>query len=194
MNCIAKAHCAQDLMRHVEKHSSITDDHYGGSISVTYPTFWTPCIQHQNDHLLIDIFLSQVNNPDILCKLNACRLILQVCSIANITFLDARFILPNIHVGINHRLSKLCWPLQKVSRTWWKVWSLHLTSFITPLLHSKPLGTWISSPNQTWQWHLHDLCLSVPNNTLYSPSPTSSRSLHYIPTTSLLNKTVLLRN
>ena len=30
LNCIAKAHWAQDLMRHVEKNSSLTDDQYGG--------------------------------------------------------------------------------------------------------------------------------------------------------------------
>ena len=30
MHCIAKSHWAQDLMKHIELHQTITDDQYGG--------------------------------------------------------------------------------------------------------------------------------------------------------------------
>ena len=154
-------------------------------ISVTYPSFWIPQLQRENDTFIMDIFLQNVQDKTILYKLNACRISLQVLTLADITSLDGRLLLPNISLGTNYRVSSYRWPQQKVPKTWWKVWAQHLTSYVTPQLQSRPLGTWTTNPHQTWKWKTNSTStwLSGPNNKFFSLSPSSSRNPSFLPST-----------
>ena len=150
-------------------------------ISVTYPSLWVPSPQRVNDHLLMDVFISHIRDPKTLYMLNACRIYLQVLSIADITSLDGTFLLSNIHEGENYRTSTLRWPTQKIPRTWWSVWSSNLTTYIAPLVHRNPLGNWTHSSHQQWKWRFSEPWLISPQQQFFLRRQSPSRQSNFYP-------------
>ena len=153
-------------------------------ISVTFPSFWTPSPQRTNDHLIMDIFLSNIRDSKTLYMLNACRIFLNVLFISDITSLDGKFLLPNIHLGQNHRTSSLRWPTQQIPRTWWSTWSSNLTTYIAPVLYRSPLGHWTRPTHQQWGWGLHEPWLISPQNQYFLRNNSPSRQSYFYPSDS----------
>ena len=150
-------------------------------IHITYPQFWTPTLLREHDRCIMDIFIQVNQDSDALHKLNSCRICLQVITLADITTLDGKSLLPSIHKGKIHRTSSLRWPRQKVPGTWWKLWSQFLTTYIHPLLTAQPLGSWKAPSHQTWLWKKHDNTIFGPNNQTYALTSVSTRRPRYSP-------------
>ena len=150
-------------------------------IHVTYPQFWTPTLLRANDRCLMDIFIQVTDDKLTLRQLNSCRIYLQVLTLADITTLDGKLLLPSIHKGKLHRTSSLRWPRQKVPRTWWTIWSQFLTTYIHPLLQAQPLGPWVAPSHQTWLWKKHDNIIFGPNSQTYALTSLSTRRPRYSP-------------
>ena len=155
------------------------------SIEVTFPTFWCPQPSRLHDQNIMDIFFNITTDVTILAQLNACRLVLQVISLADITSLDGTMILPSVHVGDIHRTSLLRWPRQKVPSHWWHLWSSYLSTYIAPILIHHPLGSWTAKSHQRWLWHKHGPHVFGPNQQTYSLASALTRHHRYTPSPSL---------
>ena len=155
------------------------------SLTVSYSSFWIPPLLRTNDQFLMDIFLNVTNDITTVFQLNACRLALQVITIADITTLDGSAILPNILTGNNYRQSTLRWPRQKVPKTWWLQWSSFISTYIAPILEISPLGPWIHKSHQTWLWSKSNDHIYGPKHQTFRRTSSTTRLHKYLPISSL---------
>ena len=106
------------------------------------------------------LITSEKYNIEDLLQVNACRLYLQVISLANICEGYGHRISKNCLEGIRDatRISKWKWPyLPRPPTQYWKTWQriFDNTFLINGTKHLRvKLGKWISEPHQKWNWFL----------------------------------------
>jgi len=114
--------------------------------------FKIPKKQRKNDRFLMDILSPHIPNKNMHYKINACRMALKVIFLSDITTLNGKEILPEVYEGRISRESTMKWPKQSIPNGWWKLWNTYITSYIVPLLKSKPLGKSLQYNHQRWVW------------------------------------------
>lgn len=134
--------------------------------------------------MLMGFFISLQYKPTDLKVLNMCRLYLQVYSLTDITSADGRYIIPHYKDGIQSqdRKSELRWPTQqRPGKKAWILWKQALQHIETNDTLLQPLGRWLTSPHQKWNWYLDPLTSILYHNAdgLWSQSkplgPTNKR-------------------
>ena len=123
------------------------------------------------------------SDSKILLLLNACRIALQVQTLSDISTIDSTSLVPSVHIGRIHLSNKFRRPKQKIPRSWWKQWSPYLTSYISCILDSHPLGPWLVPTHQTWMWLKFENYICGPNNQTFILTSSTTHQMWYIPTT-----------
>jgi hypothetical protein len=112
---------------------------------------WKLELQHANDVSLMDYFMTHLPPlpPKTLKRLNACRIFLQVITLADLTDGSGTHILPGSLQGARHndRRSSYTWPHQiRPSSKAWRTWRKKIcTQFCTTSASNRlqrPLGIW----------------------------------------------------
>jgi len=127
-------------------------------ISIEARRAWTPSVPRENDSTLMTIFIESGYGSYELAQLNRCRLYLQVFFISDIASANGRVIDAGYRtkVGNATRLSTWIWPQQgEPDRSAWLLWGRALAHLEHQGKLRVPLGAWIASGHQVWEWRLH---------------------------------------
>ncbi len=125
------------------------------SLGFLYPNGWLPSKPRHHDAFLMEEF--QLHNPSLseMRTLNRCRIFLQVITLSDISTADGQRIVSDAKRGerLPDRASKLLWPTQgKPTKADWAVWRRHLAYFENKGKLIRPLGDWVCSSHQRWQY------------------------------------------
>jgi len=140
-------------------------------IQIVYNS-WTHPPLRQNDHFLMSDFADLHLPRHKLEKLNACRMHMQVTTLAEITDHTGMNILPQALLtpravspkGLNNiSLSTLQWPMvAEPSLTCWRLWTTTIRTLYTGSKNGnclqQPLGPWLAeyAQHRFWHWRLHN--------------------------------------
>ena len=122
-------------------------------VKVQLSSGWLPTLQRQNDRILMDIVHSQI--PVWAWEgINRCRLFLQATTLADLVTLDGTYI-PQQIITVTSKLrdNNLLFPIQKKPhRTDIIQWQYFMNSLSENGKLYIPLGKWIRSPDQKFQY------------------------------------------
>ena len=133
---------------------------------------WDLTPQRQGDQCLMNIFqIPQFNiHPKEMKRLNACRLYLQVVTVADITDGSGRFVISQYMKGHKcaDRTSTWEWPSQlRPSSVAWNLWRKSITRCLCTSLRSlrlhNTLGPWYDNAcrHQTWKFQMDMLTMNL---------------------------------
>jgi len=162
-------------------------------IHIRYPA-WTIPPMRMNDRYLMQDFAEQDFPTHKLLKLNACRMYLQVTTLAEITDHTGKELLPQILLQrsasspkglINISSSKLHWPqVNPPSTTCWRIWTATICSLYTGTRSGTrlqtPLGDWTTQydRHRFWHWRQYSPTQLVYQHTSDSPTRIALRTQH----------------
>ncbi len=153
------------------------------TITIRYDNWTIPPIQ-EHDRFLMEDFRDYGIPSNQLEKLNACRMYLQVTTLAEITDHTGTSLLPQALVSSMHTTPKgltnistslLKWPhIHQPYSSCWRLWSRTIrilyTGSPTGMQLRQPLGYWNSQHEQYrfWHWRMED-----PEHLVFRSSPTA---------------------
>ncbi len=163
--------------------TSLRQSMHANDIKIKYASWTVPPLRH-GDRYLMDDFCQQDFPRHKLEKLNACRMFLQVTTLAEITDHTGTEILPQIVTHRPHSIptgltnishSTLLWPhVSCPTPTCCRIWTTTICTLYTGwakgMRLSHPLGPWLATYEQMCFWHWW---LLHPTALVYSLSPTS---------------------
>ena len=123
---------------------------------------WQPRTQCVHDQMIMSLFLNKGISDYLLFHLNACRMYLQVTSIADMVTADCRYIQPEIVEcnRIAQRSSQWTWPQQpkptlQQQDNWKEAITKHLITQGSKkhLRLRQPLERWTGTPTSHWQYY-----------------------------------------
>jgi len=151
------------------------------NIQIEYRS-WTYPPLRQDDRFLMSDFVDLNLHRHQLEKLNACRMFLQVTTLAELTDHTGTILLPHILLTARHLQPKgllnissshLQWPrVATPSTTCWRLWSTTIRTLYTGSKNGtrlqQPLGPWLPDydKHQFWHWRLYD-----PTHLMFQHSP-----------------------
>jgi len=163
--------------------ASVRQSMKNNDITIGYEKWIIPPLR-ENDRFLMEDFCDYGIPTNQLEKLNACRMYLQVTTLAEITEQTGTTILSqaltstrnHIPKGLNNiSMSLLKWPtIYAPSSACWRLWSCTIrtlyTGSSTGTKLQKPLGQWTQQYNkyQFWHWRMED-----PDHLVFRSSPTA---------------------
>jgi len=153
-------------------------------LKITYSTWTIPPLR-KNDCFLMEDFLEYGFPKHQLEKLNACRMYLQVTTLAEITNHVGDMLLPQILTNYTHPIPKgltsistslLQWPkVHPPAAACWRIWTKTIDTLYTGSAKGtrlrNPLRPWNSlhSKYRFWHWRMHD-----PDHMVFCHSPIAS--------------------
>ena len=150
------------------------------SISLSITGTWHYIPPRPNDIFLMELLLPHLPSTSVHYCINACRLHLQILTLADLVTLDGTRVLPHILLGKNFRSSHLRWPKQEIPQHWWSIWAKYITSYISPYIELHRLGPWQSSGHQIWSWfRLSSTSILSSSNIVYTTSQSSRYPLFH---------------
>jgi len=121
----------------------------------------------KNDKHIMDLFSNAIKNKKILHKLNSCRLLLRLITIADIMAIDGKSTLKHIGDGKNFRGSKMNWPKKEVPEEWWKIWRVYFDTFLVPYAESHKLGKSKYASHQLHTWKMYEKGKYISNGKVF---------------------------
>jgi len=147
------------------------------NLQLVYPNQWVPTLPRQHDKYLMEFFRSLHLPHTTIEQLNRCRLYLQVVTVSDISSACGKYILPTIKTGniVPARSSTLRWVTQgKPTKADWSIWARSLAHLEQHGRLIQPLGPWIATTHQRWEYFLHPQTRIVyfrRDNTQHSYTP-----------------------
>jgi hypothetical protein len=128
------------------------------NLQLVYPNQWVPTLPRQHDQYIMEFFQTLHLSHTTMEQLNRCRLYLQVVTVSDISSACGKYILPMTKTGNIDpaRSSTLRWVTQgKPTKADWSIWARSLAHFEQHGRLIQPLGPWIATTHQRWEYFLH---------------------------------------